>query len=323
LVNQIFWANLTAFIVCICLGPIFIPLLHKFKFGQEIRGCGPKEHLKKAGTPTMGGVFILLSVCLTVIYWCEFDLKLKLVAMITLGYGLIGFIDDFIKIVMHRNLGLTSFQKIILQITIAVIYIMYVSKHNLSTNIWIPGCNYYWDADFLYYIVVVLLLVGTTNAVNLTDGLDGLVSCVSIPILITLGYFSILAKMYNITAFSAAFVGALMGFLIFNRYPAKVFMGDTGSLAIGGAVASLCLVLQCEILLIILGGVYVFEALSVILQVGSFKFRNGKRIFRMAPLHHHFELGGWSEVKTVMVFTLASFAFCVLSILLWNFKYII
>lgn len=305
------------------LGPVAIPLLHKLKFGQNIRSCGPKEHLKKAGTPTMGGILIILGIVVASVLWNKFTPAMQVALILILGHGLIGFLDDFIKIIKHQNLGLRAWQKLFLQFLLAAGFVWYAEIHNFSKLLWIPGFNWYWDWGYGYYILVFLLLLGTTNAVNLTDGLDGLVSSVTIPVIFTLGFFTYTLDCFELEGLAAAVLGSLLGFLIYNHHPAKVFMGDTGSLALGGAVAGMSLLLKCEFLLIILGFIYVVEALSVILQVASFKLRNGKRIFRMAPLHHHFELGGWSEVKTVIVFTLCSCFVCIISFGLWVMKFVI
>lgn len=314
---------MTAFVVTALISPLIISVLHKFKFGQNIRTCGPKEHLKKAGTPTMGGILILLGVSVACCFWCEFTPAVQVALVLIIGYGVIGFLDDFIKIIKHQNLGLKAWQKLILQFILAIDFVWYAETHSFSTTLWIPGFNWYWDWGYGYYVLVFLILLGTTNAVNLTDGLDGLVSCVTIPVVFTLGFFAFTLGFTELEVLAAAVIGALFGFLIYNRHPAKIFMGDTGSLALGGTVAGMALLLKCEILLVILGGIYVAEALSVILQVASYKLRNGKRIFRMAPLHHHYELGGWSESKTVIVFTIVSCLFCAISFGLWVMKFVI
>ena len=318
--NRFLWLGLTAFIICLALGPVVIPLLHKFKFGQSIRGCGPEEHKKKAGTPTMGGLMFLFAILVALGIWCEFTPALLVAVFLTFGHAVIGLLDDGIKIVKHRNLGLTAKEKLFLQMLLAAGFIWFAEVNNFSTVLWIPGLNWYWDWGMVYYVLVFLLLVGTTNAVNLTDGLDGLVSSVSLPVFFTFGVFALAQNQMDMAYFATAVLGGVAGFLYFNLHPAKVFMGDTGSLALGGAVAALAMLLKCEVLLIILGGVYVAETMSVILQVGYFKLTHGKRIFRMAPLHHHFELGGWGEVKTVVIFSLASYVLCVAGFLLWLMK---
>ena len=220
---------------------------------------------------------------------------------------------------MKRNLGLTAKQKLALQIALAMAYIYYVEQHAgaSGTDLWIPGTAVTIHTGWLYYVLVLLLLVGTTNAVNLTDGLDGLVSSVSIPVMLTYSYIAWQAGEGDLCLFAAAVLGSCLGFLVWNHHPAKVFMGDTGSLALGGAVAALALLTHTEILLVIIGGLYVCEALSVIIQVAYFKHTGGRRVFRMTPIHHHFELGGWKETKVVAVFTLASCVFCLAGIGLW------
>lgn len=320
---QFLYEGITAFAVTVGLGPILIPFLHKLKFGQEIRGCGPESHLKKAGTPTMGGFMILAGLLVSVLFWCRWTTAVWVAVILTFGHGLIGFVDDYIKIWKHRNMGLTAMQKLVLQLLLAGCLVWYGESHAMPTWLWLPGLNWYWDCGWGYYVLIFLLLVGTTNALNLTDGLDGLVSGVTVPVALTMGFFAWTLELGDLAGFAFALVGSLLGFLVFNHHPAKVFMGDTGSLALGGAVAALAILLKCELLLILLGGVYVAETLSVILQVGSFKLRQGKRIFRMAPLHHHFELGGWGEVKTVVIFTLASCLCCILSFVLWVMKFVI
>jgi len=314
--------GVVAFAVCGALGPIVIPLLHKLRFGQNVRGCGPESHKKKSGTPTMGGVMILAGLIVAVAIFGEWTPALQVAMFLTLAHGAIGALDDGIKIVKKRNLGLTVKQKFILQILVAAGFIWYGVTTKFPTDLWLPLFNCYFDIGWGYYLLVLALLLGTTNGVNFTDGLDGLVSFVSLPVFLTFGFFAYTLGKTDLMGFSAAMFGSLVGFLLYNRHPAKVFMGDTGSLALGGAVAALALLLKCELLLIILGGIYVAEALSVILQVGSFKLRHGKRIFRMAPIHHHFELGGWGEVLTVKVFFLVSCMLAAVSFVLWLLKFV-
>lgn len=301
----------TAFIVCALVGPVLIPYLHKLKFGQSIRECGPASHMKKSGTPTMGGLMMLAALIIALL-WGQFTPHVIIALVLTVGHAVIGFIDDYIKVVMKRNLGLTAKQKFLLQFILAGAYVYFAETHIHNTELWVPFVNMTVDLGWGYYVLAFLLLVGTTNAVNLTDGLDGLVSFVSLPVTMVFAYIAYMQGMLDLCGFSLGLTGACLGFLLFNRHPAQVFMGDTGSLALGGAVAAMALLTHTELLLVIVGGIYVAEALSVIIQVTYFRFSGGKRIFRMAPLHHHFELGGWKEVKVVRVFTLVS---CVLSIL--------
>ncbi|MCT2538060.1 phospho-N-acetylmuramoyl-pentapeptide-transferase [Aquibacillus koreensis] len=309
-----------AFLITVLLSPIFIPFLRRLKFGQSIREEGPKSHMKKMGTPTMGGVMILLSVTITTLIMTSklstgsLNFEVVVLLLVLLGYGLLGFLDDFIKVVLKRNLGLTSRQKMLGQIVIAIIFYIILRQHDFSTVIHIPGTDLSWDLGWGYAILIIFMLVGASNAVNLTDGLDGLLAGTAA---IAFGAFGILAwygiPQFEITIFSLAVVGSLLGFLVFNAHPAKVFMGDTGSLALGGAIAAVAILTKLEVLLIIIGGVFVLETLSVIIQVISFK-TTGKRVFKMSPLHHHYELMGWSEWRVVSTFWLVGLIFAALGI---------
>lgn len=316
---QILGALLTALVVCAVLGPVMIPALHKLKFGQSIRGEGPASHMKKSGTPTMGGIMMLCGLFVAMVIWNRFTPLIIIAFVLTFGYALIGFLDDFIKVVMKRNLGLTAKQKLALQITLALVYIFCLEPlaGTTGTSLWIPGTSVTIHAVWLYYVIILLLLVGITNAVNLTDGLDGLVSSVSIPVMLVYIIIAWQLGEGDLCLFAAAVLGSCLGFLVWNHHPAKVFMGDTGSLALGGAVSALALLTHTEFLLAIIGGIYMCEALSVIIQVAYFKRTGGKRVFRMTPIHHHFELGGWKETKVVTVFTLASCVFCLAGLGLW------
>lgn len=307
---------MTAFIVCALVGPVLIPYLHKLKFGQSIRECGPASHMKKSGTPTMGGLMMLAALIIALL-WGQFTPHVIIALVLTVGHAVIGFIDDYIKVVMKRNLGLTAKQKFLLQFILAGAYVYFAETHIHNTELWVPFVNMTVDLGWGYYVLAFLLLVGTTNAVNLTDGLDGLVSFVSLPVTMVFAFIAYMQGMLDLCGFSLGLTGACLGFLLFNRHPAEVFMGDTGSLALGGAVAAMALLTHTELLLVIVGGIYVAEALSVIIQVTYFRFSGGKRIFRMAPLHHHFELGGWKEVKVVRVFTLVSCVLSILGLSLW------
>lgn len=306
IMNQaILFTILMGFLITALLSPIFIPFLRRLKFGQSIREEGPKSHQKKTGTPTMGGIVILLSIIVTTLVMTgklfEPTVKTYLLLLVTVGFGLLGFLDDFIKVVLKRNLGLTSKQKLLGQIVISVIFYIIFRQYNFSTEVTIPGIDYSFELGWFYLVFIIFWLVGFSNAVNLTDGLDGLVSGTSA---IAFGAFAVLAwnqSQFDVAIFSIAVVGAVLGFLVFNAHPAKVFMGDTGSLALGGAIATIAILTKLEILLIIIGGVFVIETLSVILQVISFK-TTGKRIFKMSPLHHHYELSGWSEWRVVVTF---------------------
>ncbi|MFD2656262.1 phospho-N-acetylmuramoyl-pentapeptide-transferase [Gracilibacillus thailandensis] len=309
-----------AFLITVLLSPILIPFLKRLKFGQSIREEGPQSHQKKSGTPTMGGVMIILSISITSIVVVSrvnngmLGYEVLLLLLVLIGFGLLGFLDDFIKVVLKRNLGLTSKQKLLGQIVIAIIFYVVLLQQNFSTSIAVPGTNISFDLGWLYPIFIVVMLVGASNAVNLTDGLDGLLAGTAA---IAFGAFAILAwygiPNLSVTLFSLSVVGALLGFLVFNAHPAKVFMGDTGSLALGGAIAAIAILLKLEILLVIIGGVFVLETLSVIIQVISFKTR-GKRIFLMSPLHHHYELKGWSEWRVVTTFWAVGILFAILGI---------
>ncbi|WP_409305330.1 phospho-N-acetylmuramoyl-pentapeptide-transferase [Peribacillus sp. SCS-155] len=304
--QMILYTILMGFLITVLLSPIFIPFLRRLKFGQSIREEGPKSHQKKTGTPTMGGVMIILSIVVTtlvMIYKISSPSKeILLLMLVTVGFGILGFLDDFIKVVMKRNLGLTSRQKLLGQIVISVIfYFVYKSTDNFVPDISIPGTDITFNVGWFYIFIIIFWLVGFSNAVNLTDGLDGLVSGTAA---IAFGAYGVLAwnqDQFDVAIFSVAVVGAVLGFLVFNAHPAKVFMGDTGSLALGGALATVALLTKLELLLVIIGLVFVIETLSVILQVASFK-TTGKRIFKMSPLHHHYELVGWSEWRVVVTF---------------------
>ena len=306
----------TAFIVCALIGPVLIPYLHKLKFGQSIRECGPASHMKKSGTPTMGGLMMLAALVLA-LCWGKFTPHVLMALVLTLGHAVIGFLDDYIKVVMKRNLGLTAKQKFLLQFILAGAYVYFAETHLQNTTLWVPLVNITFDFGWAYYALAFILLVGTTNAVNLTDGLDGLVSFVSVPVTLAYAFIAYMQGMLDVSGFALGLTGACLGFLLFNRHPAQVFMGDTGSLALGGGVAALALLTHTELLLVIIGGIYVAEATSVIIQVAYFRLTGGKRFFRMAPLHHHFELGGWKEVKVVECFTIVSFLLSAVGLGLW------
>ncbi|MEK5270374.1 phospho-N-acetylmuramoyl-pentapeptide-transferase [Aeribacillus sp. FSL K6-8394] len=310
---------LMGFLISVLLSPIFIPFLRRLKFGQSIRDEGPKSHQKKSGTPTMGGVMIILSIIITTIVmtnkFSEPGIETFLLLFVTIGYGLLGFLDDMIKVVLKRNLGLTSKQKLIGQIIVAVIFYFVLNQFEFSTEIRLPGTELSFDLGWLYPVLILFMLVGGSNAVNLTDGLDGLLSGSAA---IAFGAFAVLAwnnSQYDIAIFSVAVVGSVLGFLVFNAHPAKVFMGDTGSLALGGAIVAVAILTKLEILLIVIGGVFVIETLSVIIQVISFKM-TGKRVFKMSPLHHHYELNGWSEWKVVVTFWAMGLLFAILGIII-------
>lgn len=306
-----------AFIVTVILAPIIIPLLRRLKFGQSIREEGPKSHMKKAGTPTMGGIIFLIAIILTTVgvgsYLDLFTTQTIVLLLVLVGFGLIGLLDDSLKVVFKRNLGLTSLQKLIGQIVIAVL--AYFLLHgSFDTSIAIPFTDWAIDLGIFYVAFLIFWLVGFSNAVNLTDGIDGLVAGTASIAFAAFGVIALFQEQADIALFSFAVTGALLGFLLFNANPAKVFMGDTGSLALGGALAMVSVLEKAEFLLLLIGLVFVIETLSVILQVGSFKLRK-KRIFKMSPIHHHFELSGWSEWKVVLVFWSTALAVALIGVL--------
>lgn len=300
--DKILLAAIFAAGLVLCIGPLLIPELHKLKFGQSIREEGPKSHQAKSGTPTMGGIMIILAIVIATVAAAPLTPAVLLALFITLGHFVLGFLDDYIKVVKKRNLGLKAKQKMLGQILIAIVTIIVGTRVlGIDTTIWIPIADINLDIGVGYYFLVLFVLVGTSNAVNLTDGLDGLASGT---VAIASGAYALVCYMtghYDLAIFSVAMMMACLAFLRFNAHPAKVFMGDTGSLALGGAVAAVGILTHTEILLAVIGFVFVCEALSVIIQVISFK-TTGKRVFRMSPIHHHFELGGWKETKVVFVF---------------------
>ncbi|MBT2581855.1 phospho-N-acetylmuramoyl-pentapeptide-transferase [Planococcus sp. ISL-109] len=308
-----------ALIFTVVLMPLFIPLLKRMKFGQSIREEGPQSHMKKTGTPTMGGLVFLISIIVTVLLVAAFNEELTtqvtILLMVLFAYGLIGFLDDFIKVVLKRNLGLTSLQKLIAQIVIAIVSFFLLRTNGFDTALGIPFTEVSIELGWVYVLFIVFWLVGFSNAVNLTDGLDGLVAGTATIAFAAFGILAIAQQQMGIALFTFAVAGGLLGFLVFNKYPAKVFMGDTGSLALGGALAMVSILLKQELLLLLIGLVFVIETASVILQVGSFKLRK-KRIFKMSPIHHHFELVGWSEWKVVSVFWGVGFISAAVAVLL-------
>ncbi|WP_301108217.1 phospho-N-acetylmuramoyl-pentapeptide-transferase [Sporosarcina sp.] len=293
------------FFVSAIVGVIIIPLLRRLKFGQSIREEGPQAHMKKAGTPTMGGLIFLISITIsTLVLSYIYDTLTThtiVLLIVLLGYGFIGFLDDFIIIVAKRNLGLTSLQKLIGQIIIAILAFFLLKLGPFETVVTIPFTTVGIDLGVFYVAFLIFWLVGFSNAVNLTDGLDGLVGGTSTIAFSAFGVFALVYEQNDIALFAFVVSGAMLGFLLFNSKPAKVFMGDTGSLALGGALAMLSVLIKQELLLLVIGIVFVIETLSVIIQVASFKL-TGKRVFKMSPIHHHFELSGWSEWKVVLVF---------------------
>ena len=305
--GQIIRVIIVSFLIALFLGPVVIPVLKRLKVGQSIREEGPKSHFAKSGTPTMGGIIIVIAILIAIITSGFFEAEVWAVIFFILGFGAIGFIDDYIKVVLKRNLGLKAYQKIIGQLFFSLLLAWYGSKYSaMGTTLMIPFANIHIDLGVLYIPFITFFAVGMVNAVNLTDGLDGLNSGVT---LIVMAAFSLIAnslieenQIYEgISLVSAAVTGACLGFLKHNANPAKVFMGDTGSLALGGAIASVAVLSNTVLFIPIIGGIYFAEALSVIIQVLHYK-RTKRRIFKMAPLHHHFEMCGWKETKVVGVF---------------------
>ena len=313
---KIFIPVLVSFVLSVIMGPLIIPILRKLKMGQTEREEGVKSHLKKAGTPTMGGVIILLSVVITSVFYIKDYPKIIPILFVTLGFGLIGFLDDYLKVVMKRSDGLYPMQKMALQIVVTAVFAFYIIRFtDVSLALLLPFTGgSYWNIGWLAVPVMFFAVIGTVNGVNFTDGLDGLASSVTV---LVATFFTVVAvgTRSGIEPVTCAVVGALLGFLLFNVYPASVFMGDTGSLALGGFVASTAYMLQMPIFIIIVGMIYLIEVLSVMIQVTYFKKTGGKRIFKMAPIHHHFELCGWSETRVVAVFAIITAILCLVALM--------
>ena len=307
---------LLAFVISVILGPIIIPYLRKLKMGQTERTEGVQSHLKKAGTPTMGGIIFLLSTTITSLFFVKDYPKIIPVLFLTLGFGIIGFLDDYLKVVLKRSDGLLPGQKMACQIIVTAVFAFYlVNFTDVSLAMKIPFFpGHELNLGILAVPVLFIAVIGTVNGVNFTDGLDGLASSVTIMVAT---FFSVVAIGTNsgIEPITCAVVGALMGFLLFNVYPAKIFMGDTGSLALGGFVAGTAYMLQMPLFLLIVGLIYVVEVLSVMIQVTYFKATHGKRFFKMAPIHHHFELCGWSETRVVAVFSVITAILCLIALM--------
>ena len=307
---------LISFVLSVIMGPIVIPMLRKMKMKQTERVEGVESHLQKAGTPTMGGVMILASIVVTSLFYVKDYPKIIPILFVTLGFGLIGFLDDYLKVVMKRSDGLFPKQKFALQIVITALfayYLIHVTHTPLTLLIPFSGGRY-WNIGWLAIPLLFIAVIGTVNGVNFTDGLDGLASSVTV---LVATFFTVVAvgTKSGIEPVTCAVVGALMGFLLFNVYPASVFMGDTGSLALGGFVASTAYMLQMPIFIIIVGMIYLIEVASVMIQVTYFKKTGGKRIFKMAPIHHHFELCGWSETRVVAVFSIVTALLCLIALM--------
>ena len=304
-----------AFAISALLGPVVIPFLRKLKVGQTERK-ELESHLKKNGTPTMGGIMILASIIITSLFYVKDYPKIIPILFMTVGFGVIGFLDDYLKVVLRRSDGLLAWQKMILQIIVTGVFAVYMVKYSgVALTMLIPfSGGKYLDLGWLAIPVLFFAVVGTVNGTNFTDGLDGLASSVTIMVAT---FFSVVAIGTNagIAPITCAVVGALLGFLLFNVYPASVFMGDTGSLALGGVVVATAYMMQMPLFILIVGLIYLVEVLSVIIQVTYFKKTGGKRIFRMAPIHHHFELGGWSETRVVAVFSITTAILCLIALL--------
>lgn len=304
-----------AFVISAALAPVVIPFLRKLKVGQTERK-ELESHQKKMGTPTMGGIIILAAVIVTSLIYIKDYPKIVPILFLTVGFGIIGFLDDYLKVVLRRSDGLLAWQKMILQIVVTAVFAVYMIKvSGVSLEMLIPfSGGKYLDLSWVAVPLLFFAVIGTVNGVNFTDGLDGLASSVTVMVAT---FFSVVAvgTQSGIEPITCAVVGALLGFLLFNVYPASIFMGDTGSLALGGFVAGTAYMLQMPLFILIVGFIYLIEVLSVIIQVTYFKKTGGKRIFRMAPIHHHFELGGWSETKVVAVFSITTAILCMIALL--------
>ena len=305
-----------AFLISAVTGPFIIPFLHRLKVGQTVRNEGPEAHLKKNGTPTMGGIMILFAIVVTSLFYVKDYPKIIPILFLTLGFGMIGFLDDYIKVVLKRSMGLRAWQKLVLQFVVTGVFAWYLVNYtDVSLAMKIP----FWQGHYINFgiwniPILFFIVIGTVNGTNFTDGLDGLASSVTV---VVAAFFTVVAigTGSGIEPVTCAVIGALLGFLLFNVYPAKVFMGDTGSLALGGFVAAAAYMMQMPIFIAIVGFIYLVEVLSVIIQVTYFKLTHGKRIFKMAPIHHHFELCGWSETRVVTVFSIVTALLCLVALM--------
>ncbi len=313
--NAIFAAAL-AMVLSLIFGRLLIPVLRALKAGQSIREVGPTWHNNKAGTPMMGGLmFIAASVVVVLLNVFKMeDYSVLYVLALSLCFGLIGFLDDFTKLKYKRNLGLTSIQKALLQMAVSAIFLYALYRSGMDTHLYIPFVNVSFDLHPIVYIFFAMfVMVGCVNAVNLTDGVDGLCGSVTVPVMVFFTAAALALGKYELALLPATLVGGLIGYLFYNWHPAKVFMGDTGSLFLGGVVCAMAFALEMPLILILVGIIYICETLSVILQVGYFKLTHGKRLFKMSPIHHHFEMCGWKEVKIVLVFTAVTAVMCLLA----------
>lgn len=305
---------LVSFFVSVALSPLVIPFLKKLKFGQFVREEGPESHLKKSGTPTMGGLIIVTSVVIVSLFYMKPGSLLTPILFVTLGFGLIGFLDDYIKVVMKRSMGLSAWQKMLGQLAVTLVFAYYMTTYFEDQSMLVPFSNGRQISFGQWYIpVLIFIVLGTVNGANFTDGLDGLASSVTM-LIATFFTVAAVALKSGIEPMTCAVVGALLGFLVYNVYPARVFMGDTGSLALGGFVAATAFVLKLPLYIPIVAFIYFIEVLSVMLQVSVYKM-TGKRVLKMAPLHHHFELSGWPETKVVAIFSIATAVLCLLGLM--------
>ncbi len=323
---QVIYATLIGFFANVVLSPLLIPFLVRLKFGQNVRDDGPRTHLKKKGTPTMGGIIILFAFAIASLFFLRNNQDGLILLFVTLGFGLVGFLDDYIKVVKKRSLGLRSGQKVAIQLVITTIFIVYLfNKQTLHfglplTSVLVPFTDHVViNLGYAYIPFVFLVMIGTVNSVNLTDGLDGLAAGVTV-LVTTFFVFIAWSAGSGALPVTGAAAGSLLGFLLFNSYPARVFMGDTGSLALGGFIAALAVMFNMALFLPLVGIVYVIEAVSVIIQVVYFKL-TGRRFFKMAPIHHSFELSGWSETKVVTLFYVITTLACLIGFL--GAKYIV
>lgn len=314
--SSIVFPVVVSFAITAVIGPVVIPFLRRLKVGQTVRNEGPKAHLKKNGTPTMGGIMILFSIVVTSLFYVKDYPNIIPILFLTLGFGLIGFLDDYIKVVLKRSMGLRVWQKMVLQFAVTGVFAYYITHYtDISLAMRIPFWEgHYLDFGILNIPILFFIVIGTVNGTNFTDGLDGLASSVTV---VVAAFFAVVAIGLGsgTEPISCAVIGALLGFLLFNVHPASVFMGDTGSLALGGYVAAAAYMMQMPIFIAIVGFIYLIEVLSVILQVGYFKLTHGRRIFKMAPIHHHFELCGWSETRVVAIFSIITGLLCLVALL--------
>lgn len=311
---------LVSFAISVIACPIFIPFLKRLKFGQFVRDDGPQSHLKKQGTPTMGGIIILLAIVLTSLPYMKPNNEIIPILFATVGFGIIGFLDDYLKVVMKRSMGLRAWQKMLGQIIMTAVFVYYyLEVLGENPGILVPFTGglengmYISMPEWLFVIFVFFVMIGTVNGTNFTDGLDGLATSVTIMVAV---FFTVVAigTGSGVSPISCAVTGSLLGFLLYNVHPASVFMGDTGSLALGGFVASTAIMLKMPVFILIVGFIYLLEVVSVIIQVGYFKITHGKRFFKMAPIHHHFELCGWSETRVVTVFATVTALLCLVAL---------